>query len=187
MIKDLHVGFGLDPDFRFAKNESDLSADKRLILLNGFTGYFGLSGQLVGGFFSKDVDLHDANVLLGYGAGLLRDCYGKINYLIAPSVPAPLINAASKTLRSFRDSIHIVCAACKDAPPDESADGDVELKEIDEFLSYSRAQIEATVAELNNQDGLSVGLRSGAALCAAKELMERCKQKHARFVVLFTD
>lgn len=58
---------------------------------------------------------------------------------------------------------------------------------IDEVIRVTDEEAYAAAREVAKSDGLLVGISSGAALHAAKELAKRIQDKHARIVVLLPD
>ena len=58
---------------------------------------------------------------------------------------------------------------------------------IDEIITVTEEQAYEAAREVAVTDGLLIGISSGAALYAAKELALRINDRHARIVVLFPD
>ena len=184
MLKEFSFDVGISPDNRLAATSEEINADRRCMSLSGFTQYHRLTGQLVCCIFKKeDFSADSPNDLLTAAAALLRDCYGKIDFLIAPVAPYETINAFARVVKAYRSGIHVAAAT----RGHEELTENLCLSDIDEFLSVEFNSAEEAAKEIGETDHITVRTASGAALSAAKDLMQRENKRHARFVVIFTD
>lgn len=136
------------------------------------------------------------------GPEILRDTYGKIKYFVAGVGTGGTITGVGEVLKAFRKDIKVIAVepfnsavlsgGTKGAhglmgigagfiPEVLNTDIIDEIARVTDEEAYEAAR---TVAKT---DGLLVGISSGAALHAAKELALRINDRHARIVVLLPD
>ncbi len=184
MLKEFSFDVGISPDNRLAAAPEEINADRRCMSLSGFTQTHRLTGQLVCCIFKKeDISADSPNELLTSAAALLRDCYGKIDFLIAPVSPYETINSFARVVKAYRSGIHVSAAT----RGHEELSEHLCLNDIDEFLSVALSSAEEAAKKIAETDHITIGTASGAALSAAKDLMQRENKRHSRFVVIFTD
>ena len=136
------------------------------------------------------------------GPEILRDCYGKINYFVAGVGSGGTITGVGEVLKAFRKDIRVI--AVEPQTSNVLSGGEkgphgimgigagfipsvLNRDIIDEVICVSDEDALAAAKSVARTDGLSVGISSGAALHAAKELALRANDRHARIVVLFPD
>lgn len=133
---------------------------------------------------------------------ILRDTYGKINYFVAGVGTGGTLTGVGEVLKAYRKDIKVVAveplnsavlSGGKKGPHGLMGIGAGFVPEIlntdiiDEIMRVTDDEAYAAAREVAKTDGLLVGISSGAALHAAKELAERIQDRHARIVVLLPD
>lgn len=140
------------------------------------------------------------------GPEILRDCYGKVEYFVAGAGTGGTITGTGEVLKEYAKAMgrHTKVIAVEPATSavinGEKAGKhglmgigagfipqNLNLAIIDETLKVTDEQAYEAAREVAKTDGLLVGISSGAALYAAKEIALRNNDKHDRIVVLFTD
>lgn len=136
------------------------------------------------------------------GPEILRDCYGKVNYFIAGVGSGGTITGVGEVLKAFRKDIRVIAVEPAGSPVlsggEKGAHGLMGIGAgfvpeilnrdvIDEVIAVTDENALAAARAVAATDGLCVGISSGAALWAAKELALRIRDKHARIVVLLPD
>ena len=136
------------------------------------------------------------------GPEILRDCYGKVNYFVAGVGSGGTITGVGEVLKAFRKDIRVVAVEPKGSPVlsggEKGPHGIMGIgagfvpavlnrEVIDEVICVSDEDALAAAKSVAQTDGLCVGISSGAALHAAKELALRIRDPHARIVVLLPD
>ena len=133
---------------------------------------------------------------------ILRDTYGKINYFVAGVGTGGTLTGVGEVLKAYRKDIKVVAVEpLNSAVLSGGKKGSHGLMGIgagfvpeilntdiiDEIMRVTDDEAYAAAREVAKTDGLLVGISSGAALHAAKELAERIQDRHARIVVLLPD
>lgn len=136
------------------------------------------------------------------GPEILRDTYGKIDYFIAGVGTGGTITGVGEVLKAFNPDIRVVAVEPTGSPVlsggEKGAHGLMGIGAgfipsilnrsiIDEIVTVSEEQAYAAAREAARTDGLLVGISSGAALHAAKEIAKRNNNKNVRIVVLLPD
>lgn len=133
---------------------------------------------------------------------ILRDTYGKINYFVAGVGTGGTLTGVGEVLKAYRSDIKIVAVEPMNSAVlsggKKGAHGLMGIgagfvpeilntEIIDEIARVTDDEAYEAARTVAKTDGLLVGISSGAALHAAKELALRIDDKHARIVVLFPD
>lgn len=133
---------------------------------------------------------------------ILRDTYGKINYFVAGVGTGGTLTGVGEVLKAYRKDIKVVAVEpLNSAVLSGGKKGShglmgigagfipeiLNTEIIDEVIRVTDEEAYAAAREVAKSDGLLVGISSGAALHAAKELAKRIQDKHARIVVLLPD
>lgn len=136
------------------------------------------------------------------GPEILRDTYGKIEYFVAGVGTGGTITGIGEVLKAFNPSIKVLGVEPSTSAVLSGGEKGVHglmgigagfvpsilnRDIIDEVVTVTDAQAYAACDEVAKTDGLLIGISSGAALHAAKELALRENNKHNRIVVLFPD
>lgn len=136
------------------------------------------------------------------GPEILRDTYGKINYLVAGVGSGGTITGVGEVLKAYRKDIKVIAVEPAGSPVlsggDRGAHGLMGIGAgfvpevlnrdiIDEVIAVTEDEAYEAARTVAKTDGLLVGISSGAALHAAKTLAERINDRHARIVVLLPD
>lgn len=171
-----YFDLGLDPNFRIAEDAAGLSETTTMLRLKRFADAFHISGE----FDAKAAgNLQNKNGML-VGAAVLRDCYGKINYFIAP-VSSPMYQGAAKIMKAYRKDIQVIGVTAEDQPFSSTPEN------TDVLIRVSSKDTESMIEKAKTHENITIGFQSAAALFAAKEKALAVKDRHARYVVLFTD
>ena len=133
---------------------------------------------------------------------ILRDTYGKINYFVAGVGTGGTLTGVGEVLKAYRKDIKIIAVEPLNSAVlsggQKGAHGLMGIGAgfvpkvlntdiIDEIIRVSDEEAYTAAREVAKTDGLLVGISSGAALHAAKELAKRINDRHARIVVLLPD
>ena len=133
---------------------------------------------------------------------ILRDTYGKIEYFVAGIGTGGTITGIGEVLKAFDPKIKVIgvepASSAVLSGGEKGAHGLMGIgagfvpsvlntKIIDEVITVTEEQAYTAAREIAKTDGLLIGISSGAALYAAKEIALRINDKHARIVVLFPD
>lgn len=136
------------------------------------------------------------------GPEILRDTYGKIDYFVAGIGTGGTITGIGEVLKAFNSKIKVIgiepASSAVLSGGEKGTHGLMGIgagfipsilnrNVIDEIVTVTEEQAYTASREVAKSDGLLVGISSGAALHAAKELALRINDKHARIVVLFPD
>ena len=136
------------------------------------------------------------------GAELLRDTYGKINYLIAGIGTGGTVTGIGRTLKAYRKDIKIIgvepAASAVLSGGQAGSHGIMGIGAgfepkvldrgvIDEIVPVTDEEAFEAARTVAKTDALLVGISSGAALAAARKIAERVQDRHARFVVILPD
>lgn len=136
------------------------------------------------------------------GPEILRDTYGKINYLVCGIGTGGTITGVGEVLKAYNPSIKVIGVEPAGSPVlSGGSRGEHGLMGIgagfvpavlnrgviDEIMTVTEEQAYEAARKAAVTDGLLVGISSGAALYAAKELALRVNDKHARIVVILPD
>ena len=188
-IKEYNIDFGIDPELHIAHSATELSAEKTILRPVHFSEKEGITCELAAKLgFAAAKTKNDA---LTAGAALLRDCYGKINHLVAPAVPDGEYNTFAKLLKAYRSDIKITVVTADQTDPIPSLDivlpEDTALTCIDTAVSIQKKDAEAACALFKETEELNIGPASGAALFAASDLAKNTSNPHTRIVVLLPD
>ena len=176
LMDKFYFDLGLDPNFRIAEDASGLNETTTMLRLKRFADKYHISGE----FDAKSAVRSETAEGMLTGAAVLRDCYGKINYFIAP-FSSPLFPGAAKVLKAYRKDIQVIGVAADDRTVSTTPE------QTDALIRVSAKDIEDTIGELKKLENITIGYQSAAALFAAKEKALAVKDRHARYVVLFTD
>jgi|GEM_PF-5120730 len=154
-----------------------------MITLRAFAEKHSLKGEIAAKmcFTSSFDDSSDKNRDFLTGAGILADCYGKIDYFISPVNNVRLFNATASILKAYNKKIRITAVNSGILP-----DG-VDLSLIDDAVNVLEQDANKYKDELFETEQLVIGPLSGAALKAAADTAGKIKDEHARIVVLFPD
>lgn len=133
---------------------------------------------------------------------ILRDTYGKINYFVAGVGSGGTITGVGEVLKAFRKDIKIIAVEPAASPILSGGTKGrhkimgigagfvpavLNREIIDEIIPVSDEDAITTAKTVAKTDGLNIGISSGAALAAARELALRINDRHARIVVLLPD
>lgn len=136
------------------------------------------------------------------GPEILRDTYGKINYFIAGVGTGGTLTGVGEVLKAYRKDIRIIAVEPKNSAVLSGGSAGkhglmgigagfipsvLNREVIDEVMPVSEEEAFEAAKTVAKTDGLLVGISSGAALYAAKDLAERIHDRHARIVVLLPD
>ena len=136
------------------------------------------------------------------GPEILRDTYGKIDYFVAGIGTGGTITGIGEVLKAYNPKIQVVgiepASSAVLSGGEKGAHGLMGIGAgfvpsvlnrsiIDEIIPVTEEQAYEAAREVAVTDGLLVGISSGAALYAAKELALRVNDKHKRIVVLLPD
>ena len=185
ILKNASFDAGLDPDNRLAENSETVSAQKPMLLLSRYAQKYAVPCEIAAAFIRTDAAKSLAsNDSLLPGASILRDCYGKINYFVAPAFSNGTFESYARILKAYRSSIHILAVSVAEgnnAPFPSALPEGLDLHLIDEANCVSEDNAHMACAD----EHIQIGIAAGAALHAAKELALRVNDNHARIVVLF--
>ena len=136
------------------------------------------------------------------GPEILRDTYGKINYFVAGVGTGGTLTGIGEVLKAYRKDIKVVAVEPYNSAVlsggtkgphglmgigagfvPETLNKDI----IDRVMRVTDEQAYEAARAVAKTDGLLIGISSGAALHAAKELAIEINDKHARIVVLLPD
>ncbi len=136
------------------------------------------------------------------GPEILRDTYGKINYFVAGVGTGGTLTGIGEVLKAYRKDIKVVAVEPYNSAVlsggtkgphglmgigagfvPETLNKDI----IDKVMRVTDEQAYEAAREVAKTDGLLIGISSGAALYAAKELALEINDRHARIVVLLPD
>ncbi len=136
------------------------------------------------------------------GPEILRDTYGKINYFVAGIGTGGTITGTGEVLKAFNSKIKVIgvepASSAVLSGGEKGTHGLMGIGAgfvpsvlnrgiIDEIMTVTEEQAYEAARDVAKTDGLLIGISSGAALYAAKELALRINDRHARIVVLFPD
>ncbi len=136
------------------------------------------------------------------GPEILRDTYGKVNYFVAGVGTGGTLTGVGEVLKAYRKDIKVIAVEPAGSAVlsggQKGAHGLMGIGAgfvpeilntdiIDEVICVTDEDAYTAAREVAKTDGLLVGISSGAALHAAKELAKRINDKHARIVVLLPD
>lgn len=136
------------------------------------------------------------------GPEILRDTYGKINYFVAGVGTGGTITGIGRVLKAFRKDIKIIGVEPAGSPVLSGGKKGthglmgigagfipevLDMSVIDEIMTVTEEDAYEAARTAAKTDGLLMGISSGAALHAAKELALRINDRHARIVVLLPD
>ncbi len=136
------------------------------------------------------------------GPEILRDTYGKIDYFIAGVGTGGTITGVGEVLKAFNPDIKIIAVEPSSSPVlsggEKGTHGLMGIgagfiptilnrEIIDEVIAVSEEDAYNAARQAAKTDGLLVGISSGAALHAAKEIALRNNSKDTRIVVLLPD
>lgn len=136
------------------------------------------------------------------GPEILRDCYGKIDYFVAGVGTGGTITGTGEVLKAYNKNIKVI--AVEPATSNVLSGGQkgphglmgigagfvpsiLNTGIIDEIITVSNEEAYEAARTVAVTDGLLIGISSGAALCAAKQIALRVNDRHRRIVVLFPD
>lgn len=136
------------------------------------------------------------------GPEILRDTYGKIDYFIAGIGTGGTLTGVGEVLKAYDPKIKII--AVEPASSAVLSGGEkgvhglmgigagfvpsiLDRDIIDEIITVTEEQAYEAARTVAKTDGLLIGISSGAALHAAKQISERINDKHKRVIVLFPD
>jgi len=139
------------------------------------------------------------------GPEILRDCYGKVEYFVAGVGSGGTLTGVGEVLKEYADAmgrkIKIVAVEPAGSPVISGGEAgshglmgigagfipkNLNTEVIDETITITEEQAYEAAREVAKTDGLLIGISSGAALAAAKEIALKAN-KHDRIVVLFPD
>ncbi|MBR5423819.1 MAG: pyridoxal-phosphate dependent enzyme [Clostridia bacterium] len=189
ILKNATFAVGLDPDNRLASDSTQLSDQTSMLALTRYAAAHRLTGEIAAKFVKiSALKNAPANEMLAIGASMLRDCYGKINWFVAPALSGGMLDPFTKVLKAYNPSIIVVAvSSTADANTDffpAALPDDTDLSLIDEAVSVAEADALTACKDLQETESVAVGKAAGAALHAAKELALRICDRHARIVVL---
>lgn len=133
---------------------------------------------------------------------ILRDTYGKIDYFVAGIGTGGTITGIGEVLKAYDPKIKVIgiepASSAVLSGGEKGVHGLMGIGAgfvpsilnrgiIDEIITVTEEQAYEAAREVAVSDGLLIGISSGAALYAAKELALRINDRHARIVVLFPD
>lgn len=136
------------------------------------------------------------------GPEILRDTYGKVNCFVAGVGTGGTLTGVGEVLKAYRKDIKVIAVEPAGSAVlsggQKGAHGLMGIGAgfvpeilntdiIDEVICVTDEDAYTAAREVARTDGLLVGISSGAALHAAKELAKRMNDKHARIVVLLPD
>ncbi len=136
------------------------------------------------------------------GPEILRDTYGKIDYLISGVGTGGTITGVGEILKAFNKSIKIIAVEPSDSPVLSGGQKGphgimgigagfvpeiLNTKIIDEIIGVSEEDAFYSARAVAKTDGLLVGISSGAVLHAAKQIALRNNDKNIRIVVILPD
>lgn len=136
------------------------------------------------------------------GPEILRDTYGKVNCFVAGVGTGGTLTGVGEVLKAYRKDIKVIAVEPAGSAVlsggQKGAHGLMGIGAgfvpeilntdiIDEVICVTDEDAYTAAREVARTDGLLVGISSGAALHAAKELAKRINDKHARIVVLLPD
>lgn len=136
------------------------------------------------------------------GPEILRDTYGKVNCFVAGVGTGGTLTGVGEVLKAYRKDIKVIAVEPAGSAVlsggQKGAHGLMGIGAgfvpeilntdiIDEVICVTDEDAYTAAREVAKTDGLLVGISSGAALHAAKELAKRMNDKHARIVVLLPD
>ena len=192
ILKNATFAIGLDPDNRLAADSTQLNEQTTMLALSRY----GAENQITGEIAAKFVKISalnnaTANEMLTFGASMLRDCYGKINWFVAPALSGGVLDPFAKVLKAYNSSIKVLAvSSAADANTDffpAVLPDNTDLSVIDEAVSVAASDAQKACEDLQKTENIAVGKAAGAALYAAKELALRLNDRHARIVVLLPE
>ena len=189
ILQDITFGIGLDPDHRLAADGSELSAQKPILLLSRYAAINHIPSEIAARSYSAaDIEKMTDNDLLLLGASILRDCYGKIDYIVFSAKSGRVLNLLSRLLKTYKKSLHVVAVKIDRANtfPTVLPD-DIDLHLIDEAIGVDEKDAIRTDEAIATSENITIGKTAGALIFAAKELALRINDPHTRIVVLFPD
>ena len=181
-MKEFYFDVGLDPNHRIAEDAGLLAHDVSMFRLSRFAASCGLRGEADAQTIKSEAASADKNdgFLIGFSA--LRDCYGKVDYFFAP-VNVPQFAGIAKVLKAYKTKTRIIAAV----PEGTEHLNEAAAMLADETVHVKQDAADEAAAKLNETEHISIGPDSSAALCAMKDRALAEQNKHARYVVLFTD
>ena len=133
---------------------------------------------------------------------ILHDTYGRIDYFVAGVGTGGTLTGVATTLKAFNDRVKIIAVEPASSPvlkgrgpAPHGIQGiganfipeNLDLDVVDEVLTVKTEDAFSMCRSLASSEGLLVGISSGAALCAAKEIAQREENKGKNIVVLLPD
>ena len=179
-MKEVYFDVGLDPNHRIAENAETAGEDRRMARLFLFKTHYGIPGEFDAAFVPAKEPVQNKNEGMLLGASILRDCYGKVNFLFAP-LHSPFLNGIAKVLKAYRKDICVI--AVTEAQPDNLTD----ISDIDKIVTVSCADTADVAAKAKELEHYSPDSDSAAVLLAAKNHALSAKDKHARYVLLMNE
>ncbi len=189
ILQDITFGIGLDPDHRLAADHSELSDQKTMLLLSRYAAISHIPSEIAARSYSAaEIEKMSDSELLLLGASVLRDCYGKINYIVYPAQAGRMVNCLSRLLKTYKKSLHVIVVNTEEENtfPTVLPD-DIDLHLIDEAIGIDVNDAIRTCEDISRTENITIGKTAGALVCAAKELALRINDAHARIVVLYPD
>ena len=189
ILQDITFGIGLDPDYRLAADRSELTGQKTMLLLSRYAAINHIPGTIAARAYSvAGTDQMPDNDLLLLGASILRDCYGKVDYIVYSAQSVRMVNCLSRLLKTYKKSLRVIVVNTEDKNtfPTVLPD-DIDLHLIDEAISIDDKEAIRTCEDIAEIENITIGKTAGALLYAAKEFALRINDPHARIVVLYPD
>ena len=136
------------------------------------------------------------------GPEILRDCYCKIDYFVAGVGTGGTITGVGEVLKAYNKDIKVIAVEPASSPVLSGGEKGphglmgigagfvpsvLNRSLIDEVITVTEEEAITAAKEVAKTDGLLIGISSGAALHAAKQLALRINDKRARIVVLLPD
>jgi cysteine synthase len=192
ILENATFGLGLDPDNRLASDSTQLNEQVTMLALKRYGTANKITGEIAAKFVKiSSLKNASANEMLTIGASMLRDCYGKINWFVAPALSGGVLDPFAKVLKAYNSSIKVLAVnSAADANTDffpAVLPDDTDLSVIDEAVSVAGPDAQKACEDLQKTENITVGKAAGAALYAAKELALRLGDRHARIVVLLPE
>lgn len=136
------------------------------------------------------------------GPEILRDTYGRIDYLVAGVGTGGTITGVGEVLKAFDPDIKIIAVEPAASPVLSGGEKGphgimgigagfipkiLNTQIIDEIITVSEEDAYNAAKTVAKTDGLLVGISSGAALHAAKQIALKDNNQNIRIVVILTD
>ena len=186
MAISYHFDIGLDPDHRIAQNAEELIDEKRLVRLNRYENALGTPAEMTVAFADRVDITYDLNAAAVYAAGLLRDCYGKIDHVFVPLDTNGALDIAGfiKTIKAFKKKIKV-----HGVRPEEAIGNDWNSPDAlcDDVTAIAIDDCNKAAKDLNEYEEMQVSDVSAAVLFAGTDFALTTKDKHHRIVMIFPE